>query len=114
MSALPSSIGIPQPDADAILRTLSVLFNPDDVIELRALSTRGRKQTPAGYFDREHRFLLVSEAVRLNRQGIAVYATLNTINPLLHSRYANRIEPNATATTTDADVLRRRWLLIDL
>ncbi|MDQ3197044.1 MAG: DUF3631 domain-containing protein [Pseudomonadota bacterium] len=113
VSALPSSIGIPQPDADAILQTLSVLFNPDDVIELRALSTRGRKRTDSGYFDGEHRSRLVTEAVRLNRLGIACYVPMNQIDPRLLGRYANRIEPNATATTTDADVLRRRWFLID-
>ncbi len=44
-----------QPDADAILRTLTLLFNSDDVVELRALTTRGRKRIDAGYFDGEHR-----------------------------------------------------------
>ncbi|MBA2350775.1 MAG: hypothetical protein M3Q32_06725 [Pseudomonadota bacterium] len=48
-------IRAPQPDADAILRTLTLLFNSDDVVELRALTTRGRKRIDAGYFDGEHR-----------------------------------------------------------
>lgn len=103
----------PTPDRDEILRALAALFEPDDVIELRALS-KGRKNVSAGYFDGEHREALADSAVKLNTGGAAVYVTLNKLNPQLLGRYRNRIEQSAQATAIDANVIRRRWLLIDL
>ncbi|MBA2352294.1 MAG: AAA family ATPase, partial [Burkholderiales bacterium] len=113
MNAPPSTIAVPQPDPARIRQALDSLCDPDDMIELRAISTRGRKQTSAGYFDAAHREELIREAIRLNKQGAAVYVTVNAIDPQLLGRYDNRIEQNATATTTDANVIRRRWLLLD-
>lgn len=101
------------PDRAEIVRALSLLFDPDDVIELRALH-RGKKRTDAGYFDGEHRDALADAAVKLNGQRAAVYINLNPLDPQLLGRYANRIEEFASATATDANVIRRRWLLIDL
>ena len=102
----------PSPDKAAMRVALAAMFAPDDVIELRALH-KGRKRTDAGYFDGEHRETLVNEAARLNGEGAAVYVTLNPIDPQLLGRYCNRIENFASATATDANVTRRRWLLID-
>lgn len=115
MSAIPSVVlpPKPKPDKAAMLAALGALFDTDDVIELRALA-RGRKRTDAGYFDGEHREALADAAAKLNADGAAVYVTLNRIDPQLHSRYCNRIEQWATDTATDANVIRRRWLLIDL
>ena len=104
---------IPQADKSAILGALAALFNPEDVIELRAFP-KGRKRTDAGYFDGEHREALADLAVRLNAKGAAVYVTLNQIDPQLLGRYCNRVEEFAGDTATDANVTRRRWLLIDL
>ncbi|MEF8730285.1 MAG: YfjI family protein [Accumulibacter sp.] len=104
---------IPQPDPATILSALAALFQPDDVVELRSFAKGGRKRTDAGYFDGEHRQALAEHAVRLNKTGGAVYVTLNPIDPQLLSRYANRVEHGAQATTTDAQVTRRRWLLLD-
>jgi hypothetical protein len=103
----------PTPDTAAILAALAVLFAPDDVIELRAFP-KGRKRTDAGYFDGQHWPQLTEHAARLSTSGAAVYVTLNPVDPQLLSRYSNRIEAFATATTTDKQVTRRRWLLIDL
>lgn len=102
-----------KPEADEIRRALDVLFKPEDVIELRAIFSRGRKRTDAGYFDGKHREELVRAAMRLNSEGAAVYVVMNRIDPQLLGRYANRIERYASATATDANVLRRRWLLLD-
>ncbi len=115
MSAVPSAVLTPKPRPDkaAILAALAALFDPSDVIELRSFA-RGRKRTDAGYFDGEHREALADAAVRLNAAGAAVYVTLNRIDPQLLGRYCNRIEPYAKTTTSDANVIRRRWLLIDL
>ena len=72
---------IPQADAAIIAQTLNLLFTPDDVIEIRALSLRNRNRTDAGYFDGEHRSDLIRDAVRLNGKASAVYVNLNPIDP---------------------------------
>lgn len=117
MSAVPSAFldapARPKPDKAAMLVALAALFDPSDVIELRSFA-RGRKRTDAGYFDGEHREALVNAAARLNADGAAVYVTMNRIDPQLLGRYCNRIEQWASDTATDANVIRRRWLLIDL
>ena len=102
----------PQPDKGAILEALAVMFEPGDVIELRALH-KGKKVPAAGYFDGEHWTELADAASRLNRARAAVYVSLNRINPQLLGRYCNRIQTYASATTADHDVTRRRWLLVD-
>ncbi|MCO5102386.1 MAG: YfjI family protein [Burkholderiaceae bacterium] len=43
-----------------------------------------------------------------------MYVTLNPVDPQLLSRYNNRIESFAQSTTTDKQVTRRRWLLVDI
>lgn len=103
----------PRPDPEQIARALSVL-HPEGVIELRALFQRGRKRTAAGYFDTEHRAELVEHAAKLNQQGAAVYITMNPLDPQLLGRYSNRIEDYAQATATDANIVRRHWLLVDI
>ncbi|KFB74371.1 MAG: hypothetical protein AW09_000341 [Candidatus Accumulibacter phosphatis] len=66
-----------------------------------------------GYFDGEHRQALAEHATRLNRTGAAVYVILNPIDPQLLARYCNRVEIGASSTTTDAQITRRLWLLLD-
>lgn len=102
-----------KPDQAEILKALAYLFQPDDVIELRALS-KDKKRTDSGYFDFEHRASLASAAATLNAQGMAVYVTLNPVDPQLLSRYHNRVERFAKDTTNDKQVIRRRWLPIDI
>lgn len=104
----------PLPDKNAIMSALQTLFSPGDVVELRAFGNNGRKQVSAGYFDSNHWHLLSEHATALSLKGAAVYITLNPVEPQLMSRYSNRVEPYATATTTDKQILRRRLLLIDL
>src|SRR5690606_32774094 len=72
------------------------------------------KRTDAGYFDPDHRQELVAHAARLNSNGAAVYVNLNPIDPQLLGRYCNRVQEYADATATDANVICRRWLLVDL
>ncbi|CAJ9609122.1 phage/plasmid primase, P4 family [Burkholderia pseudomallei] len=102
----------PQPDKAAILEALAAMFDPADVIELRAFH-KGKKRTDAGYFDGAHWPDLADAAVCLNRAGAACYVTLNRIDPQLLGRYCNRIERFASTTTSDHDVVQRRWLLLD-
>jgi hypothetical protein len=104
----------PLPDNSAIMSALQTLFSPGDVVELRAFGSGGRKQVNAGYFDSDHWELLAEQAAALSSREAAVYITLNPVEPQLLSRYSNRIEPYAAKLTTDSQILRRRWLLIDL
>ncbi len=91
-----------------IRRTLGVLIEPGTVVELRALN---KGWTRSGYFD-DHD-ALAEEAVELDRQGWQVYVTMNPVKEALLARAANRVVERPKATTSDNDVTRRRWLLVD-
>lgn len=106
-----------------IARWLSVLTAGTEIVEIRALdcstSTYRKPHTQAGFFDRDHLNEAAAEAFRLSRYCNArgVYFTLNSINPALLARRSNRIGvvdfKDREIGTHDADITRRRWLLID-
>ena len=91
-----------------IRQAAQVLSEPGGVVELRAIKNG---TTAAGYFDDTD--VLSREAAKLDEQGYTVYVTANPANPALLSRAANRIKRSLRVTTSDRDVLRRRWLLVD-
>ena len=92
-----------------IRRVVQILFAPGAVVELRALDGN---RTISGYFmDHEE---LARQAALLDRRGYRVYVTLNPVEPALLARAENRVKQYPKATTADANVLRRRWLPIDL
>jgi hypothetical protein len=86
------------------------LFEPGAVVELRVLDTS--RGVVCGYFDDFEK--LAVAAVRLSGKGSGVYVTLNSVDPELIARAANRMKEFAKKTTGDGDVLRRRWLPIDI
>ena len=92
-----------------LLRTLEVLFQPGAVVELRAF--RGR-DTVSGYYD-DHA-ALAREARKLDKMAYAVYVTLNEVDPALLARASNRTRKvYREPTTSDSDIVRRRWLPLD-
>jgi len=97
-------------DPEEIRRTLGILFDPGDVIEIRAF--KSSRCTISGYYDDFD--TLTKDAVRVNQIAGTVYVTLNRIKPALLARRANRYEEFASTTTSDDQVVRRRWLPIDL
>jgi hypothetical protein len=98
-------------DITEIKRAITVFFHPGDTVELRALKVNG-KYTHAGYFrDFE---ILAKDAARLSGQAQGVYVVLNQINLALFARAANRIVIGPENLTQDRDVIRRRWLPIDV
>jgi hypothetical protein len=90
------------------LRAVEALSEPGDVIELRALKNG---QQAAGYFDNPE--ALSRKATEQEEQGFTVYVTLNPVNPALLARAENKVQRPLRETTSDKDVLRRRWLLVD-
>jgi hypothetical protein len=87
-----------------------LLMAPGDVHEARILKA-GRRGTISGYFDDVES--LATAVLALDGEVPGVYLTLNPCNPVLLARAANRLQERAQVTTSDADILLRRWLLID-
>jgi hypothetical protein len=108
-SILPPHSGRDNAVAACIAEWLRVFVGPDEVVELRILDV-DRKGTIAGYYDDHEK--LATDAVRFNGRG-QIYFTLNTLDPALVGRYCNRLEEWAKVTTTDKDIIRRRWLFLD-
>ena len=97
-------------DPAEIRFALAVLFEPGAVVELRIPHT-GRTRTVSGYFDDMD--ALTRAAARWSGRARGIYVTLNPIQPALLARAHNRAIPYAETTTSDHEVLRRRWLPID-
>nr|WP_319538802.1 hypothetical protein [uncultured Methanospirillum sp.] len=100
--------------AGEVLSTLEYLFDPGQIIEIRALSSGA---ISSGYFSDYQKAvaeILIREADTLIS---GFYVTLNEVNPALLARRANRIQSRmgkADASTADSDIIRRRWLPIDI
>ena len=95
-------------------RVISILAEPGAVVEVRAIADGA---IHSGYFDDRAALVRAVEALDADPSVAGVYVTLNTVNPTLLARRANRIRMRLTrrdATTSDADILRRRWLPIDI
>lgn len=91
-------------------RAVAVMFRPGDVVEVR-VPKAGRNRTISGYFNDPTALV---EAIReMDGKGPGVYVTLNPVKPDLLARASNRVKPFAETTTSDADILVRRWLLVD-
>lgn len=103
-------------DIQMITSALKVILEPGQVTELRALDavTRfdKRPHVESGYFDDVERLALAAADLQ-NAKGI--YFIPNPVLPSLLARANNRIRrPGTEPTTSDADIVRRRWLLIDV
>ena len=106
----------PMHNADEIQRALGLLLAPDDVVELRVLEARTTSyrnpHVESGYFDDWGKLV---EAAATIGKAKGWYVCLNPVNPALLARAANRIRPvGKEPTTSDSDILQRRWLPIDL
>jgi hypothetical protein len=106
--------GPAQPDRDEILRGLRTLFRRGDVVEVRALEARWERRDGviiSGYFDRAEP---LADAV-LPIEADGVYTSLQLVDSRCLARRVNRLAPaGKTPTTADADILRYRYLPIDI
>jgi len=100
---------------DGLLRdTIARIAGPGQVIEVRALTDQF---THSGYFNDPALLVRAVEPLDADNSVHGIYVTLNEVNPALLSRRANRIKMRLSkkdSTTSDADILRRRWLPIDI
>lgn len=101
----------PHTTSQTIRKTLDILFQPGDVVELR-IPEAGRYKTLSGYFDDMDK--LAESAAKASGQFSGIYVTLNPCVPELLARSANRTQPYAKVTTADSQTMWRRWLLGDV
>jgi hypothetical protein len=102
----------PRADRAEIDRGIFLLFDPGEVVEVRIPKTRAG--VVAGYFDDHEKLAAAIQVADGNYRAGGVYYVLNRINPALLGRAYNRLKERAEYTTADNDILRRRWLPIDL
>lgn len=97
-----------------VAQALATLFPDGGVVELRALTDHS---VHSGYFDDYGALAGKAENLDTLQDVAGIYVTLNEVDPALLSRRANRVKMHLgrkDPTTSDADVLRRRWLPVDL
>jgi len=97
-------------DFDELQRAARLFFEGDSVVELRAPKSL-RDQVISGYFSDPQK--LAQSARSIDQKAPGVYVTLNPCNPVLLARADNKIKSRARELTVDADIVRRRWLLLD-
>jgi hypothetical protein len=96
-------------DPDEIRRAVALICDPGSVYELRVpASQRG---TESGYFANFE--ALVAAATRLSGQAPGIFVMLNPVAPALLARSVNRTVGYAKHTTSDSDIVCRRWILLD-
>jgi len=98
-------------DLHQIARAIRMLFDREHVVEIRV---PGKYGAISGYFDDHEK--LAKAIKRLSDEGehASIYYTLNPCNAALLSRRAkNTLHDDAKDATSDADIARRRWLLVD-
>jgi len=99
-----------------IRAAITALFPEGAVVELRipkAKAENGRNLgTISGYYDDHGE--LAKDIREVGQCYTAVYYTLNPCEPSLISRSCNKSRENANETTQDSQILRRRWLLLDI
>ena len=89
-----------------------MIMAPGSVHELR-IPKAGRDKTISGYFDDPSKLAQCAAECDASGKYAGIYITLNPCKPALLARCCNRVQPYAEVTTSDHDVLKRSWLLID-
>lgn len=103
---------VPRVDHAEIRRGIALLFEPCDVVEVRIPKTRAG--VVAGYFGDHRAMALAIQGADSAYCAAGIYYVLNRLDPALLGRCYNRLRERAEHTTADSNILRRRWLPIDL
>jgi hypothetical protein len=98
-------------DLEEIKRANTILFQPRDIAEVRALNTP--KKTQIGFYSDSDK--MVRDIAALSGHASGVYNVLNEINPALLARSANQLKSYADSGdgASDKDIIKRRFLPID-
>ena len=99
-------------DCEEIQRGIALLFEPCDVVEVRIQKTRAG--VVAGYFDDHGTMAAAIHGADATYRAGGVYYVLNRVDTALLGRAYDRLKERAEYTTADNNILRRRWLPIDL
>jgi hypothetical protein len=92
-----------------IKATLDLIHEPGEVFEVRIPKTKAG--TWSAYFnDTAVASILISKE---KDRHPAIYMTVNPVNPALLSRNENKFEVGTPTTTTDSEIEKRRWFLLD-
>jgi len=97
-----------------LLESLSILFEPGDVVELRALGKR-KNEVQSGYFKDFAKLSEVARTLDVTNEQKGIYVVLNQVNPALYARSPDKLTPARAqpTTTSDQDIVKRRWLPVD-
>lgn len=99
----------PSADREVIRQAVGLVVEPGAVVELRG--ERG-KLILSGYFTDLDKLARI--AANLSGSVEGCWASLNKVNPALLARADHRIIERPKHTTGDADIIRRRWIFIDI
>jgi hypothetical protein len=99
-------------DAAEIERGLALYCDPERVYELRALGVP-KCGVVSGYYNTAGREAFVEDCAGLSGDAGGVYLTINPVNPVLLARSVNRAQDFGKHTTTDGEIVARRWLPLD-
>jgi hypothetical protein len=94
----------------SIKAALDLVHANSPIFEIRIPKTK--HGTIAGYFN--DTAVAAALIARESGKHPGIYTTVNAINPALLARCENRLDFGTYLTTTDSDVERRHWFLIDL
>ena len=92
-----------------IKAALDILHQAGDVFEVRIPKTKAG--TISGYFNDTS--IAAALIAKENGKHQSIYVTANPINPDLLARCENKFEYGTFLTSSDGDVVRRRWFLMD-
>jgi len=92
-----------------IKSALDLIQEPGSVFEIRIPKTRAG--TISGYFN--DTAVAAALIARENTKHQAIYVTVNPIKPMLLARAENKLTPMSQVTSTDGDIEKRRWFLLD-
>lgn len=97
---------------------LRLLVEPGTVAELRIPDYRSPRDTAtstrAGFFDSDHLERMAWEALYASQFAPGVYFTLNPLDQAVLRRGHTNSVGKANKQAQTADVLRRRWLFVDI
>lgn len=99
-----------------VAEQLALFVSPTQTTELRALHVGERGRTFAGWFEGTRLHEMARQALALSRQAAGVYFIPNPIDPAIAAKRLNTVlnVPRGFALTTDADILERRFVIVDL